>query len=127
MSITHPRWEEVAALDNTDILERIEVPGGWLYRTTYRHPHGQRQVIAVAMCFVPSLVEAKPAVAQLTSETPVAHLRLSTLAANCLRVAACKTVADVQALGAAGMLSVPNCGKKRVAEIGEAIGGWRQL
>ena len=43
---TSARWEEVHPVEQGNVLQRIAVPGGWLYRT----------VVAggVAMCFVPS-------------------------------------------------------------------------
>lgn len=49
-----PAWEDVASPESGDYLERIEVPGGWLYRTI-RNKRGGTTAgpIAVAMCFVP--------------------------------------------------------------------------
>jgi hypothetical protein len=42
-------WEDVSSPETGDHLERIRVPGGWLYRTIR-----SKGPIAVAMCFVPA-------------------------------------------------------------------------
>ena len=43
---TSARWEEVYPIEQGNVLQRIAVPGGWLYRTVVTG--------GVAMCFVPS-------------------------------------------------------------------------
>ena len=45
-----PEWEDVCSRDG-NYLDRIRVPGGWLYRTTLA-TYGENQV-AVALAFVP--------------------------------------------------------------------------
>ena len=43
-------WEKVAVgADRSDVTERLEVQGGWLYRTTLT----QGGANGVALCFVP--------------------------------------------------------------------------
>ena len=49
---TEPKWERV--IGGCDQLHRVEVPGGWLYRTT----NGRIHVTAVALCFVPKRDDA---------------------------------------------------------------------
>lgn len=50
MSDILPVWEEIIRDDDT-ILERLVVPGGWLYRSVeYR----AAEATVVTMCFVPS-------------------------------------------------------------------------
>lgn len=50
------KWEIVAYADPGDHLERIVVPGGWLYRTVWYQEKaplsGRDPVVAVSMCFV---------------------------------------------------------------------------
>ena len=58
-------------------------------------------------------------------DLPVEALELSARSLNILRDAGCKTIADIRALGPSGLLRLPNCGKKSIAEIEEAIGGWK--
>jgi hypothetical protein len=52
-----PKWEDVASPHKGDYLERIAVPGGWLYRS-YFTDEGNQRTHAIAMCFVPGPVEA---------------------------------------------------------------------
>lgn len=52
-------WQ-VVTKNNYDRLERVEVPGGHLYRTVH-YSHGSGDVMGVAMCFVPEQpFEVKP-------------------------------------------------------------------
>lgn len=56
--MSEPTWEDVTPPGSGDYLERIEVPGGWLYRTTFaRGDHG---VEGVAMSFVPRPIRKDP-------------------------------------------------------------------
>jgi hypothetical protein len=45
-------WESLR-IDTADSLDRICVPGGWLYRTVIHHNYEGDVAVAVAMCFVP--------------------------------------------------------------------------
>ena len=55
------RWETVIEqtpqTDDSDYLERVRVPGGWLYRSLWREDKqplaGKKPAVAMAMCFVP--------------------------------------------------------------------------
>jgi hypothetical protein len=51
------RWEDVYSPSDSDYLERIRVPGGWLYRSLWREtPNalaGKKPAVAVALTFVP--------------------------------------------------------------------------
>jgi len=49
-------WESVTHCDK-DYLDRIRVPGGWLYRstTTYLGPHNIPLGWTESMCFVPEV------------------------------------------------------------------------
>ena len=52
MTLPNEDWEPITELEERSLshLQRIRVPGGWLYReTTYRGG----QILTVAMCFVP--------------------------------------------------------------------------
>jgi hypothetical protein len=57
MTLPNETWEDVASPEVGDYLERIRVPGGWLYRNS-RNKLGSvtEGPIAVAMCFVPDPV-----------------------------------------------------------------------
>jgi hypothetical protein len=46
-----PKWELVLATEDGDYLDRVAVPGGWLYRDTFWHRPGDRG--HMTMCFVP--------------------------------------------------------------------------
>ena len=51
---TDPIWEDVLA-NGPDVTQRLAVPGGYLYRTTWTHrgPFGFRGDACAAMAFVP--------------------------------------------------------------------------
>jgi hypothetical protein len=61
-------WEDVASPSTGDYLERIEVPGGWIYRQVYKD-HNMR-VIATALVFVPAPEPAQMAPGQM-ARSPV--------------------------------------------------------
>jgi hypothetical protein len=50
-------WEQVMGHWPHDYLDRVRVPGGWLYRTVYQDDStvgdDPSRPVAVAMCFVP--------------------------------------------------------------------------
>ena len=49
-----PQWESLTAkeliVEGDEITDRLEVPGGWIYRTRWRMGND----VAVALCFVPN-------------------------------------------------------------------------
>ena len=45
------KWELVCVTDDGDYLERISIPGGWLYRDVFYNKNLDRTMMA--MCFVP--------------------------------------------------------------------------
>jgi hypothetical protein len=48
------KWEDICSPQTGDYLERIKVPGGWLYRTVYVWDTTTSNTsAAVAMVFVP--------------------------------------------------------------------------
>ena len=50
-------WEQVCGDDVSSYssrLDRMEVPGGWLYRSLSRHLHYTSAAAAVALTFVPN-------------------------------------------------------------------------
>lgn len=58
-------WERVSLREDdvvTDLLERIAVPGGWLYRS---HIGGNSRATC-AMCFVPDQAEAMQRLEEVT-------------------------------------------------------------
>ncbi len=46
-----PQWEDVASPVSGDYLERIRVPGGWLYRQIYSLPGAT--ILLLSLAFVP--------------------------------------------------------------------------
>jgi len=47
-------WEEIDSEDDT-YTDRLDVPGGWLYRTRVYtgEEEGDRNIVSIAMAFVP--------------------------------------------------------------------------
>ena len=57
MSDAKPAWELIYfSNDGQDYLERLVVPGGWIYRDAFfsTSPIGARERTRVAICFVPA-------------------------------------------------------------------------
>lgn len=53
MENKNPQWEKVTEDVGADTY-RLEVPGGWIYRSREYHPDEGLPVTAISMVFVPS-------------------------------------------------------------------------
>ena len=61
-------WEKVCE-DPVSITDRIEVEGGWLYRSTMTGPDSQWG--NASMCFVPDVAHWTSVVNRVTSRAPI--------------------------------------------------------
>jgi hypothetical protein len=53
MTVNDQAWEDICSPHSGDYLERVKVPGGWIYRTQLFGGENENQFIAIAMVFVP--------------------------------------------------------------------------
>lgn len=56
---TGPQWERYNSNEkNLELVERLKVPGGWLYRTMIHVDENAGARIAISVVFVPDPIEA---------------------------------------------------------------------